>query len=86
MKGICSPVFGNLPGPGQGRQDQDISVFVLFHLDQTVKDILTPILGLSKKDNATPWSQFYGSMPEIDSSAWTREISEMRKIDEEMWK
>ena len=22
MKGICSPVFGNLPGPGQGRQDQ----------------------------------------------------------------
>jgi hypothetical protein len=55
-------------------------------INQTVKDILTPILGLSKKDNATPWSKFYGAMPEIDSSAWTREISEMRKIDEEMWK
>ena len=55
-------------------------------INQTVKDILTPILGLAKKDNETPWSKFYGAMPEIDASAWNREISEMRTIDEEMWK
>ena len=55
-------------------------------INQTVKDILTPILGLAKKDNETPWSKFYGAMPEIDASAWDREISEMRTIDEEMWK
>ena len=55
-------------------------------INQTVKDILAPILGLAKKDNATPWSKFYGAMPEIDASAWNREISEMRTIDEEMWK
>ena len=45
-----------------------------------------PILGLAKKENATPWSKFYGALPEIDASAWNREISEMRTIDEEMWK
>ena len=55
-------------------------------INQTVKDILTPILGLAKKDNETPWSKFYGAMPEIDASAWNREINEMRAIDEEMWK
>ena len=55
-------------------------------INQTVKDILTPILGLAKKDNETPWSKFYGARPEIDASAWNREISEMRTIDEEMWK
>ena len=55
-------------------------------INQTVKDILTPILGLSKEDNETPWSKFYGVMPEIDASAWNREINEMRAIDEEMWK
>lgn len=55
-------------------------------INQTVKDILTPILGLSKEDNETPWSKFYGAMPEIDASAWNREINEMRAIDEEMWK
>ena len=55
-------------------------------INQTVKDILTPILGLAKKDNETPWSKFYGAMPEIDANAWNREINEMRAIDEEMWK
>ena len=55
-------------------------------INQTVKDILTPILGLAKKDNETPWSKFYGAMPEIDANAWNREISEMRTVDEEMWK
>ena len=55
-------------------------------INQTVKDILTPILGLAKKDNETPWSKFYGAMPEIDANAWNREINEMRTVDEEMWK
>jgi len=49
-------------------------------VNQTIKDILRPILGLAQKksERETPWSRFYGAMPEIDVDSWNREISEMR--------
>ena len=57
-------------------------------VNQTIKDVLRPILGLAKNksERETPWSRFYGAMPEIDVDSWNREIGEMRTIDEEMWK
>ena len=57
-------------------------------VNQTVKDVFAPLLGLARKDDAgeSRWSRFVGALPNVDVCAWDRDIAEMRTIDKEMWK
>ena len=57
-------------------------------VNQTIKDVFAPILGLteSSEKKASPWAKFDGALPELDESAWNREIAAQRVIDAEMWK
>ena len=57
-------------------------------VNQTVKDVFAPLLGLARKDDVheSRWSSFIGVMPNIDERKWDRDVAEMRAIDEEMWK
>ena len=56
-------------------------------VNQTVKDVFAPILGLAKEQEVvSPWQKYYGAIPETDVPEWDRQIDEMRSIDGEIWK
>ena len=56
-------------------------------VNQTIKDVFAPILGLAKdRESVSPWQKYYGALPDSDVAEWDRQICEMRTIDEEMWK
>lgn len=57
-------------------------------VNQTVKDVFAPILGLvAVEESKNPFMRFYGAAArEIDAEGWTRDLAEMRKVDEGMWK
>ena len=56
-------------------------------VNQTIKDVIAPIIGLAKdQESVSPWKKYYGALPDSDVAEWDRKISEMRTIDEEMWK
>ena len=55
-------------------------------VNQTVKDILAPILGLAEPDAESPWTRFYGAGAEIDSRAWEKHLASLRQIDKELWR
>ena len=55
-------------------------------VNQTVKDVFAPILGLAEPAEESPWARFYGAMANTDGRAWKRDLVDMRRIDEDMWK
>lgn len=55
-------------------------------VNQAVKDVFAPILGLAKPEAESPWMRFYGASIKIDRQGWNRDLAEMRRIDEEMWR
>ena len=58
-------------------------------INQTVKDLLAPILGIVKKrtgDAGNPFMKFCGVLPKDASINLNRAIAEQRRIDSEMWK
>ena len=55
-------------------------------VNQTVKDVFAPILGLAEAEGQSPWARFYGAGVQMDGEAWEREISDMRQVDAEMWR
>ena len=55
-------------------------------VNQTVKDVFAPILGLAEPAEVSPWVRFYGAMANADGRAWKRDLADMRRIDEDMWK
>ena len=58
-------------------------------INQTVKDLLAPILGIVKKrtgDAGNPFMKFCGVLPKDTSIDLYRAIAEQRRIDSEMWK
>lgn len=55
-------------------------------VNQTVKDVFAPILGLAEPAEESPWVRFYGAGAHVDSRAWKRDLAAMRRIDEDMWK
>ena len=55
-------------------------------VNQTVKDVFAPILGLAEPEAESPWARFYGAGAEIDSRAWKKDLASLRKIDKELWR
>lgn len=57
-------------------------------INQTVKDVFTPILGLAAKGDeiTSPWDKFYGVAPDIDTDFWNHSTAVQREIDPELWK
>ena len=58
-------------------------------INQTVKDLLAPILGIVKKrtgDTGNPSMKFCGVLPKDARIDLNRAIAEQRRIDSEMWK
>ena len=57
-------------------------------INQTVKDLLAPILGLVKKrkgETDNPFMKFCGVLPKDAASDMNKSIKAQRKIDLEMW-
>ena len=55
-------------------------------VNQTVKDVFAPILGLAEPEAESPWTRFYGAGAEIDCRAWEKDIASLRQIDKELWR
>ena len=58
-------------------------------VNQTVKDLLSPILGVVKKhtdDTDNPFMKFCGVLPKGDGADIEAAINAQRVIDSEMWK
>ena len=55
-------------------------------VNQAVKDVFAPILGLAEPAEESPWARFYGAGANVDGRAWKRDLADMRRIDEDMWK
>ena len=55
-------------------------------VNQTVKDVFAPILGLAEPEVESPWAHFYGAGAEIDCRAWKKDLTSLRKIDKELWR
>ena len=58
-------------------------------INQTVKDLLAPILGIVKKrtgDAGNPFMKFCGVLPKDPCVDLNKAIAEQRRIDSEMWK
>lgn len=55
-------------------------------VNQAVKDVFAPILGLAAPEAESPWMRFYGAGAKIDQKAWKRDLAEMRQVDKEMWR
>ena len=55
-------------------------------VNQTVKDVFAPILGLAEPEAESPWARFYGAGAEIDCQAWEKDLSSLRQIDKELWR
>ena len=55
-------------------------------VNQTVKDVFAPILGLAEPEAESPWARFYGAGSEIDCRAWEEDLASLRQIDKELWR
>ena len=59
-------------------------------INQTVKDLLAPVLGLVKKkrtgDAGNPFMKFCGVLPKGSAADLNRAVADQRRIDSEMWK
>ena len=57
-------------------------------INQTVKDVFAPILGLAAKsaEHESPFDKFYGAAKEIDEQGWHDLTASNRTIDAEIWK
>ena len=59
-------------------------------INQTVKDLLAPVLGLVKKkrsgDADNPFMKFCGVLPKGAGDELSKAVAAQRKIDPEMWK
>ena len=57
-------------------------------INQTVKDVFTPILGLAVKrpEYESPFVKFFGAARGIDESSWKELAAANRTIDAEIWK
>ena len=59
-------------------------------VNQTVKAILAPVLGLAKDDAAAkaddPFMELCGVLPKDEVRRLKKVLAEQRQIDEEMWK
>ncbi len=58
-------------------------------INQTVKDLLAPILGIVKKrtgDADNPFMKFCGVLPKGAGDALSKAVASQRRIDPEMWK
>lgn len=57
-------------------------------VNQTVKDVFAPILGLSAREEpkSNPWGRFCGALPDIDCARWDSAIESARTVDAELWK
>ena len=58
-------------------------------INQAVKDLLAPVLGLCKVGMArreNPWKSLCGCISREEASSIRKTIAEQHAIDEEMWK
>ena len=58
-------------------------------VNQAVKDLLSPILGLHRENAANrvnQWKSVYGCIPKKESDFVRKAIAAQHAIDEEMWK
>jgi hypothetical protein len=58
-------------------------------INQTVKDLLAPILGIVKKragDADNPFMKFCGVLPKGVGAELSKAVAAQRRIDPEMWK
>ena len=58
-------------------------------VNQTVKDLLSPILGVVKKhtdDTDNPFMKFCGVLPKGTGAELSKAVAAQRRIDPEMWK
>lgn len=58
-------------------------------VNQTVKDLLLPVLGLIKvnaSDRVNRWKAVYGCIPKKEANAVRKVIAAQHSIDEEMWR
>ena len=55
-------------------------------VNQAVKDVFAPILGLAEPEAESPWTRFYGAGKKIDLRAWERDLASLRRVDEELWR
>ena len=58
-------------------------------INQTVKDLLAPILGIVKKrsgDADNPFMKFCGVLPKGTAADLDKAIANQRRIDPEMWR
>ena len=59
-------------------------------INQTVKDLLAPVLGLAKKkragDAGNPFMKFCGVLPKGAAVDLNKAVADQRRIDSEMWK
>ena len=58
-------------------------------INQTVKDLLAPILGIVKKrsgDADNPFMKFCGVLPKGTAADLDKTIAKQRRIDPEMWR
>ena len=59
-------------------------------VNQAVKDLLSPVLGLCCKadafDRANRWKAVYGCIPKREADSVRKAIAAQHSIDEEMWR
>lgn len=58
-------------------------------VNQTVKDLLSPVLGLIKvdaSDRVNRWKTVYGCVPKKEADAVRTAIAAQHSIDREMWR
>ena len=56
-------------------------------VNQAVKDVLSPFLGLAKHEEAAnPWLRFCGCISKEEADTLRAAVAEQDVIDEEMWK
>lgn len=48
-------------------------------VNQTVKDVFAPILGLSEPAAENLWVRFYGAGAKVDGRVWKRDLANMRR-------
>ena len=55
-------------------------------INQTVKTMLAPLLGLSKaEDKVSPYADLLGALPHAEADKLRKAVEAQHVIDEEMW-
>ncbi len=58
-------------------------------VNQTVKDLLSPILGVAQEETSHPvnrWARYWGCCPKSETAAVRKAVAEQHVVDKELWK